>query len=101
MASDVSTTFVTLSEQQDGDLYYEGKVTYERVEAALNHEVCVLTKLSSETPPQVLTLTVDELDKLLVARTASIQQQETPSPLASPASDDLDRLDDDLDEHPF
>ncbi len=95
MASDVSTTFVTLSEQQDGDLYYEGKVTYERLEAALNHELCVLTKLSSESPPQVFTLTVDELDELLSARTASMQGQECPS-----TTKDVDPLDD-LDEPPF
>ncbi len=73
------TQFLTLSAVQEDDLWATGKVLYERLEAAFNHEMVVFTRLSNEEPPVTFTLTVDELDEFLAAYTSCVQGDESSS----------------------
>jgi hypothetical protein len=73
------THFLTLSAIQEDDLWSMGKLLYERVEVAFNHEMVVFTKLSNVEPPVTFTLTVDELNEFLAAYTSCVQGNESSS----------------------
>lgn len=73
------THFLTLAAVQEDDLWSMGKVLYERVEVAFNHEMVVFTRMSNEEPPVTFTLTIDEMNEFLAAYTSCVQGDEPSS----------------------